>query len=149
MNKICNKQTKNKNDDIHTPLQVAKLMIDLCDLQPGQKVLDCCFGGGVFYNNYPDFVEKDYCDINQGKDFFDWDTKVDWVISNPPYSKWDAWLEHTMKICDNFCYIFGFMNFSERRLNRIFLNGFGLVKLHVCSVDWYFGRSIIGVFKSD
>ena len=65
MNKICNNQRRSKNDEIYTPVPVAKLMIDMCELQPGMSVLDCCLGGGVFYNNYPNYVKKYYCDLNE------------------------------------------------------------------------------------
>ena len=43
-----------KNDVIYTPKPVALLMIDMCDIKEGDKVLDPSRGGGVFFDNLPD-----------------------------------------------------------------------------------------------
>ena len=45
-NSILNRETA--NDVIYTPAPLAKVMIDLCDIKPNDKVLDPSKGGGVF-----------------------------------------------------------------------------------------------------
>lgn len=134
------------NDVIYTPLSVAELMISLCDIQPEEKVLDPSKGGGVFYDNLPP-CNKEYCEITEDKDFFDYNNKVDLIIGNPPYSLWSKWLEHTVKICDKFCYIFGVYNFTPFRLEKIFDAGFIITKFHICKVDWWFSPSFIVLFE--
>eukprot|EP00732_Lithocolla_globosa_P004261 Lithocolla_globosa_v1_NODE_3842_length_1558_cov_16.637326.p1 type:complete len:191 gc:universal NODE_3842_length_1558_cov_16.637326:121-693(+) len=147
MNAIANSQKKAKHDLIFTPPSVAQLMIDMCSLRDGQTVLDPCRGDGAFYNLFPSNVQKEWFEIAEEKDFFDCKEHFDWIVGNPPYSMWDKWLEHTMAITDNFCYLFSFLNFTPNRLKKIYGKGFGLTKLHIVKVDWWFSQSIIAVFE--
>jgi len=152
LNKVGNsiKKRKTANDVIFTPLDVAQLMINMCELQQGMTVLDPCAGSNkVFYNNLPDCVLKDYCEIEEGKNFFEYDKCVDCIIGNPPYSLWDKWLEKTMSLTNKFCYIFGFLNMTDKRIRQILDNGFGMTKIHLLQVKWWFGRSFIAVFEKN
>lgn len=135
------------NDVIFTPKPVAEIMIEMCDIQPGEKVLDPSKGGGVFYNNLPE-CNKDYCEITEDKDFFKYDKEVDTVIGNPPYSIWNKWLEHTIKLNPNkICYIFGVYNLTPLRLQNLFDAGYIVSKFHLLKVDWWFSPSFIVVFE--
>ena len=130
------------NDVIYTPKLLAKNCIDLCDIKPNETVLDPCRGGGAFYDQIPN-ENKYYCEIDEEKDFFAWETKVDTIIGNPPYSMWDKWIDHTLKYCDKFCYIFGVYNFTPPRLQRILDGGFGVTKFTLAKVDWWFSPTYI------
>tara|TARA_R110000822_G_scaffold110422_3_gene240554 strand:- start:2449 stop:3048 length:600 start_codon:yes stop_codon:yes gene_type:complete len=148
MNKIVNgiKKRETANDVIYTPKPLAKVMIDLCDIKPNDKVLDPSKGGGVFYDNLGECV-KDYCEITEDKDFFKYDKPVDIIVGNPPYSLWTKWLEHTIKLNPKkFCYIFGQMNLTIARLKQIEKEGYKMTKIHLCKVDWWFGHSYVCVF---
>tara|TARA_R110002126_G_scaffold88330_4_gene211699 strand:+ start:71 stop:658 length:588 start_codon:yes stop_codon:yes gene_type:complete len=141
------KNRKTANDIIYTPKPLAELMIELCDIQQVDKVLDPSRGGGVFYNNLPE-CNKDYCEITEDKDFFKYDKEVDIIIGNPPYSLWNKWLEHTIKLNPNkFCYIFGQMNLTIPRLRKIEAGGYKMTKIHLCQVWWWFGHSFVCVFE--
>lgn len=91
------------NDDIMTPTEISKSIINKFDLYG--IVLDAFKGEGSFYNQYPDNVKKDWCEIKEGKDFFKYTNKVDWIITNPPYSIFDEVLEHSYEIADNIVYL--------------------------------------------
>lgn len=138
---------KSKNDIYYTPKSIALKMIEICDLKPNDKVLDPCLGGGIFYNNFPDYCDKDWCEIEKDKDFFKYTNKVDCIVGNPPYSLWSKWLEHTIKLTDKFCYIFGTMNLTDVRLKYIFDNGFGITKIVLTKIDWWFGNSFLILFE--
>ena len=149
MSKIANgiKNRETANDVIYTPKPLAELMIELCDIQQVDKVLDPSRGGGVFYNNLPE-CNKDYCEITEDKDFFKYDKEVDIIVGNPPYSLWTKWLEHTIKLNPNkFCYIFGQMNLTTPRLKQIEKGGYKMTKIHLCKVWWWFGHSFVCVFE--
>tara|TARA_R110001592_G_scaffold305669_1_gene578292 strand:+ start:399 stop:1004 length:606 start_codon:yes stop_codon:yes gene_type:complete len=149
MNKKANsiKNRKIHNDVIYTPEPLAKVMIDLCDIKPNDKVLDPSKGGGVFYDNLPE-CNKDYCEITEDKDFFEYDKEVDIIIGNPPYSIWTKWIEHTIQLNPKkFCYIFGQMNVTSTRLQNIFDAGYIVSKFHICKVDWWFGHSFVCIFE--
>ena len=150
-NKIGNdvKWRKKANDKIYTPKPVALKMIEMCDLKEGDLVLDPSYGGGVFYDNLPEYVNKYWCEIEKGKDFFEYDKRVDCIIGNPPYSLWDKWLEHTVKIADKFCYIFGILNLTNIRLRKIIDNGYGITKIHLINIDWWFGHYYLIVFEKN
>lgn len=102
-------KTKKANDDVATPVHIAKKIIDLFDNDPfnsDETFLDPFMGNGVFYDNFPKRAKKKYwCEIKEGKDFFDFHEKVDWIISNPPYSIFDEVLEHSFEIADNVVYL--------------------------------------------
>ena len=139
----------NANDIIYTPKPVALIMIKLCKIKSGSKVLDPSKGGGVFYDNLPTNCIKDYCEITENKDFFDYNDNVDLIIGNPPYSLWDKWIEHTMKITNKFCYILGCFNFTDARVRKILNNGFGITKIHLLKIDWWYSPSYIVIFEKD
>ena len=149
--KVCNeiKNRKEANDRIYTPKPVALKMIEMCNLKEGDVVLDPSFGGGVFYDNLPDYVNKSFCEIEMDLDFFDYEDRVDCIIGNPPYSLWNKWLDHTMKLTDKFCYIFGMLNLTDTRVRKIIDNGYGITKMHIIDIDWWFGHSFIVLFEKN
>ena len=140
---IQSKQNKKSpNDIIYTPKSVALKMIEMCNITPNMKVLDPSKGAGVFYDNLPE-CHKDWCEITDNKDFFSYTNKVDCIVGNPPYSLWSKWLEHTMKLTDKFCYIFGNFNLTDDRLRNILNAGYGITKFHMPShIIWWLGRAL-------
>jgi len=100
MSKMNPALRKPGNNEIYTPEWCAKDMIN--HFNPSGKILEPCKGGGVFTNLLPG---ADWCGINEGKDFFDYHHKVDWIISNPPYSLIRLFVLHSFGICDNIVYL--------------------------------------------
>ena len=43
----------------------------------------------------------DWCEIDEGKCFFEYDKKVDWIITNPPYSIFKEVLPKMLEVSDN------------------------------------------------
>ena len=121
-----------KNDKCYTPFPIAKKIIDLFPLYG--KVLDPFKGGGAFYEQYPDFIDKDWCEIDDGRDFFDYTEKVDWIVSNPPYSILDEVLEHSFEIADNVVYLVPLSKIftSLRRIRGILAYG-NIKEIHILS----------------
>lgn len=133
------------NDTVYTPKPLALRAIEMANIQPDETVLDPSRGAGVFYHNLPS-CHKAYCEIMEGKDFYDWKQEVDVVIGNPPYSQWKPWLSHTLSICrKRFVYVFGASNLTANRLKMILDAGFGITKIHICKVAWFMTQSVIVV----
>ena len=147
-NKAGLKLKKSSNDIYYTPLPVARIMIEMCDITPEMSVLDPCFGGGVFYDNLPE-CKKEWCEIEKGKDFFSETKRYDLIIGNPPFSMWDKWLDHTMNLTDKFCYIMGIGNLTDFRVRNILSRGYGITKMHILKVNWWFGSQYIVVFEKN
>jgi hypothetical protein len=112
--------TKSGNDLIYTPDYLAKQIID--KYKPAGKILEPCCGEGAFLKYLP---TADWCEINKGVDFFNYNKNVDWIITNPPYSKYRLFLEHSMKIAKNIVFL-QFVNafFMRKRVSIMIENNF-------------------------
>ena len=100
---VKGKNGNSTTDKVYTPEPIAKLIISKFAL--AGKVLDPFKGKGAFYNNLPESVEKNWCEIDDGRDFFEYKEHVDWIISNPPYSIYDEVMEHSFEVADNIVYL--------------------------------------------
>jgi tRNA G10 N-methylase Trm11 len=68
-----------------TPPDTARQIINLFTWRKGETVLEPCRGEGAFYRQLPLFVKKEWCEILEGRNFFDYRGSVDSIITNPPY----------------------------------------------------------------
>jgi len=103
-----------RGDKVMTPAWVVADVVAV--FSPAGRILEPCKGEGAFVNALPGC---EWCEIDEGRDFFDWTEQVDWVISNPPYSKTRPWFRHSYKIAKNLLYLVP--------LRNVF-SGFGFLK---------------------
>ena len=90
-----------KSKDIqYTPDSVAEYVVNY--FRPSGHILDPCKGDGAFLKYLPG---ADWCELREGRDFFEYTNHVDWIISNPPYSIFSEWLDHSFEIADNIVYL--------------------------------------------
>ena len=54
---------------VMTNPDMAKYLLGLINFKDGDVVIEPCKGDGAFYNNLPSNVKKEWCEINEGKDF--------------------------------------------------------------------------------
>jgi len=80
-----------------TPENIAIKIIEY--FKPSGMILEPAKGSGNFYNNFKG--KKDWCEIDEGRDFFEYNVKVDWIITNPPYSIYDEFLIKSFEVADN------------------------------------------------
>jgi len=136
-----------------TPNDLAKKLIGFVPLIQGDNVLEPFKGEGSFYNNFPDFVNKEWCEIEEGRDFKDYDKPIDWVISNPPFK-----LETGKKRENSFYYLINyyldrvnkgiaflgndscFSTLTPKRLKEMNDKGFYVNKIVVSSIKKWRGR---------
>ena len=86
---------------------------------------------------------KEYCEIDENIDFFNYKKKVDIIISSPPYSIIDNWLKHTYTLCDKFCYIIGVYSLTPKRVEVMNKNGFYITKMLLIKIPNWFQCSYI------
>lgn len=142
------KHRSNPKDLFYTPVLLAIELIKLVPLFEGDFVLDPAYGNGAFYDNFPSYVKKDFCEIEKGRDFFEWDKKVDWLITNPPYSKLDLWITHSCTLArKGFAYLMGLNNLTAKRLEELSEKGFGLTKIHLFKVYKWWGMSSFFIWE--
>jgi hypothetical protein len=91
----------NIKDVVYTPSWVAEDMVYF--FKPDGRILEPSCGEGVFLQYLP--PETEWCEIERGRDFFEWKTEVDWCFGNPPYSVFSEWMTHSMEIAENICYL--------------------------------------------
>lgn len=129
-------------DIVYTPEYVSKHIIEF--LSPSGKLLDPCKGDGAFYK----FMGGgDYCEIREGRNFFDYKEKVDWIIGNPPYSIFEDFLKHGFEIGDNVSYLVPTNKVFQRQKIMDMINEYGGIKSIIVYgsgtlIDFPFGFSV-------
>lgn len=89
------------NDVVMTDRNQARKIIEY--FKPTGICLEPCAGDDAFFDHLP--APKHRCEIRDGIDFFDFNNHVDWIITNPPYSIYDHFLEHAFKVADNVVFL--------------------------------------------
>lgn len=89
-----------RGDRVFTPEWCASDMVN--HFRPEGRILEPFKGGGVFTDLIP---HADWCEIDEGRDFFAWSDPVEWIISNPPYSKTRECFRHGYRIAANVVYL--------------------------------------------
>lgn len=91
----------NPCDKVYTPQDIV---IDIMSFFPiSGKCLDPCRGDGAFHKLLPD--GSDWCEVRDGRDFFDYNFAVDWIVGNPPCSIFYDFLKHSFTLSSNIVYI--------------------------------------------
>lgn len=87
----------NPNDVVFTPDWLAERICSMFMI--GGKVLEPCKGEGSFLRYLPAGTE--WCEITEGRNFYDYDKPVDWIVTNPPYSDFNRFLDHSFSLAEN------------------------------------------------
>ena len=89
------------NDDIQTPPMLARRLVR--HFRPQGRILEPCKGAGNFLKHLPKSAA--WCEIKEGRDFFAWTQKVDWIITNPPWSQMRRFLQQAMSVADHVVFL--------------------------------------------
>lgn len=143
---------KNPRDIFYTPQSLVIIHLKL--VKPYIKegvLLDAFRGNGAYYNMFPTFFPHstfDWCEIQQGRNFFDYSHSIHAIISNPPYSMIDKVLAHSIQLQpDIISYLLGYGNLTTRRLEIMNNAGYELVSFHLTKVFLWYGMSAILTFR--
>jgi hypothetical protein len=110
------------NDDVQTPLELAGDIVSY--FKPTGKILEPCAGDGHFLQHLPG---AEWCEIKSGKDFLAYQGKVDWIVTNPPWSQIRAFLEQSFKVADHVVFLMTVNHaWTKARLRIAKEHGFGL-----------------------
>lgn len=119
-----------KSDDVvMTPIDLAERLVK--HFKPKGKGLEPCCGSG----NILRFLDNaDWCEIEKGRDFFEYNEKVDYIFTNPAWSKIRPFLQHSMELANDIYFLFTINHlWTKARLKDIQEQGFGIVE--ICLFD--------------
>ena len=126
------------NDDFQTPPELAVRIV--VALEPDGVVLEPCRGDGNFWRALP--PGSRWCEIKEGRDFMDFDVRVDWVITNPPFSKLRKFLCKAMSVSENVAFLTSVNHFwLKARIRDMGLAGFGFREILLCETPATFPQS--------
>jgi hypothetical protein len=134
-----------REDCVQTPIECAEMLVK--HFNPKGRILEPCKGDGNFLSVLP--KETLWCEILKGKDFFDFKGKVDWIITNPPYSKVRKFMQKAMEVSDNIVFLTAINHlWLKARLKDIFERGFGVKEIVIFDTPKNFPQSSfqIGAF---
>src|SRR5690606_34825291 len=72
---------------------------------PYGKILEPCSGSGNFSKTLSNYGTVVTTEIKDGKDFFDFTEKVDWIVTNPPWSQYRKFLNHAMTLSNQIVFV--------------------------------------------
>lgn len=118
----------NPNDVVFTPDWLAKQIVGMFPISG--KVLEPCKGEGAFLNHLPS--DTDWCEITEGKNYYDYNNQVDWIVTNPPYSDYNRFLSHSFNISENIVLLVPFSKmFKSMGTIKSILDYGGMVSIDV------------------
>ncbi|KEO58727.1 helix-turn-helix domain-containing protein [Thioclava indica] len=119
-----------EQDIVMTPPALARAIIGHFSHAMSGRILDPSRGEGAFYNQFPSHLERDWCEVSAGRNFFAWGERVDWVMTNPPWSQIRAFTQHAMRVADNIVWLAPLTNITTKaRLRDLEEHGFGVSEL--------------------
>ena len=86
-----------KGDCVYTPSWCAEDMVN--HFKPEGLCLEPCYGEGVIHNLLPE--NSLFSEIAKGIDFYEFDTEVVWIITNPPFSHFSKFMKHGINLSKN------------------------------------------------
>ena len=137
------KMALDPNDIFYTPDWVAQDMVSY--FKPSGSILEPCAGDGVFLRYLSGDVS--WCEIEKERDFFAWNTPVNWLVGNPPYNILKKWLSHSFDVANNILYVLPITKIfnSYYQLQEVYKYG-GVVAIRVYGagrvIKWPMGFAI-------
>jgi len=148
---------------MQTPKDIAEQIFNYCytQMKAQDTILEPFLGHGNIYNTFiqPD-NQKFYCDTKDGINFFDFDKKVDWAISNPPFqilqngepiNAFILIINRLMKICDKGFFLLInhklWSSLTVKRLREWSNNDWVISKIKIYEIKIWYGRYYLVKFE--
>jgi hypothetical protein len=146
---------RDKPEDVfYTPETLVKEHLDLVKTflkDENVLILDPFKGQGAYFNEFNNYFPNcsyEWCEINDNKDFFEYQGNPYAIISNPPYSMIDKVLQKSVSLQPHIIsYLVGFGNLTARRMEYMNKNGYELCSMHLTKVFKWYGMSAIITFR--
>jgi len=118
------------NDVFLTPRPLAAQLIDETPWGLNDSLLDPFMGRGAFFDQFPKAGKEYWCEIEKGSDFFRWVEPIDWIMSNPPFSKLSQVFSHSCRIAQKgFAYLIPTYSLTHKRIKDCSSFGFNISRI--------------------
>lgn len=115
------------DDNVMTPLSLCKRIVDY--FNPDGTILEPCKGSGNFLKYLPK-ERTSYCEMWEGTPFENYTGNVNWVITNPPWSKMRIFLNLSFKCANHVVFLITINHvFTKARIRDMKENNFGLKEI--------------------
>lgn len=112
------------DDRVWTPDALALRIVS--HFQPTGTILEPCKGQGSFMRAMPDC---EWCEIDEGRDFLAIEGQWDWIVTNPPWSKFRQFLAKAMQCAGDVVFLVTMNHFfTKARMRDVAEAGFGFVE---------------------
>ena len=116
------------NDNVMTPPSLARALVRA--VQPSGTILEPCAGTGNFVKALRPYGQVHSCEIDRGEDFLAWTQRVDWIVTNPPWSQFRDFLAHSLQIADRVAFVSTLNHLWTRARRQLVKDaGFGIEKI--------------------
>ena len=119
-----------EKDRVMTPPALARAICAHFARHMGGLILDPARGSGAFHDHFPPHLARDWCEIEDGRDFLTWQHRADWIVTNPPWSRLGDFLARALTLADNIVFVAPLPNLTTKaRLRMMQQAGFGIAEL--------------------
>lgn len=122
------------DDNVQTPVSLARRLCAV--LHPSGTILEPCAGDGAFVKALKPYGTVTWCEqdparrYSTGQDFLTWTDHVDWIVMNPPWSHFRAFLAHSLQVADHVAVLSTLNHLWTRHRRSLVRNaGFGLAQI--------------------
>ena len=148
-NDTLSMQVEKDCDIVMTKDSMAKYLMRFVDTTENDILLEPCRGKGAFYNNFPEANRKEWCEINEGKDFLEYTGEPDIICSNPPFVPrklfWDFQVK-AMQVAKKAIYwlinLSSLNVFTPKRLEEMNSKGWYIQSFHIVNDKRWYGRYV-------
>ena len=149
------RNNEQRNDRYFTPKTLVKIHLELLiPIVPENSfILEPSRGQGAYYDYFQLAFPKcsfDFCEIDEGKDFLEYQGTPDVIITNPPFSILQKFIDKSISLRPLIIsFLLNAYAVTPCRIRDFNNAGYYLVKMHLTRVNRWFGVSCIVVFSRD
>lgn len=90
-----------------TPDYTVDSLLEYIQFSTIRSFLEPCKGDGAIFDKIPQVPVKHYCELSEDKDYFAFgaDQKYDLIVTNPPYSQAQEFVEKSLSEARTVCYL--------------------------------------------
>lgn len=139
-------------DSHYTKPEMVRALLKHIDIT-NKTVLDAGSGRNkVWYNEAKPLASRVYeCELEEGNDFFNWQTPVDWIVGNPPYKLGWRFTEHAATIAkEGIAFLLNHNSISSNtvpnRIDRLMEAGWFINNIIITQDRRWYGRYYFYVY---